>query len=535
MIASPERPHGATTRRAARTTAIALCASCVLALTACADLPREVARTPSSALADGAGTPLAQVVDASMPAGTQGQSGFRILPTGDFAFDARLALAARAMKTLDAQYYQLHSDAVGHRFLRALRDAAARGVRVRLLIDDFYTTGQDPLFAEFAAHPNVQLRLFNPLPSRAGSSARRVMASLHEFGRVNHRMHNKLFVADNSLAVTGGRNIGDEYFMSGAQANFVDMDVLAAGPIVRELSAAFDRYWNSEHTYPFESIATPAGDAEAARASFEQRLRIADGDWKVGPRDMFDRASVGHELADGKLSLTPASARLLVDTPDKVKGLATPGNAGTAMFDAVTLMRHARSEVVMASPYFIPGERGVELMRDAVAHGVRMSVLTNAADATDEPLVHFAYARYRQQMLQAGVSIYELGGSLVAQSRDLGIFHSSQGRLHAKVSVIDRQWVTIGSLNLDQRSARANTESTLAIDSATVAQEVLSLVERSGHVAGSYKLRLDEDGRIEWVSRQGDADVVTRDEPGATALSRLWLWLLSRFVSDDLL
>jgi len=205
------------------------------------------------------------------------------------------------------------------------------------------------------------------------------------------------------------------------------------------------------------------------------------------------------------------------------------------MFDAVTLMRHARSEVVMASPYFIPGERGVELMRDAVAHGVRMSVLTNAADATDEPLVHFAYARYRQQMLQAGVSIYELGGSLVAQSRDLGIFHSSQGRLHAKVSVIDRQWVTIGSLNLDQRSARANTESTLAIDSATVAQEVLSLVERSGHVAGSYKLRLDEDGRIEWVSRQGDADVVTRDEPGATALSRLWLWLLSRFVSDDLL
>jgi putative cardiolipin synthase len=250
---------------------------------------------------------------------------------------------------------------------------------------------------------------------------------------------------------------------------------------------------------------------------------------------MFDRASVGDELAAGRLSLAPASARLLVDVPDKVKGLTTPTNAGTAMADAVTLMRHACSEVVMASPYFIPGERGVELMREAIAQGVHMSVLTNAADATDEPLVHFAYARYRQQMLQAGVSIFELGGKLVAQSRDLGIFRSSQGRLHAKVSVIDRRWVTIGSLNLDLRSARANTEQTLAIESPTLAHEVLSLVDRSGHVAGSYKLRLDEDGRIEWVSREGDAEVVTRDEPGATPLSRLWLWLLSRFVSEDLL
>ena len=534
MIASLGLRHGAMSRGGLRAAAFALCAAWVLALMSCANLPREVARTPSSALADGAGTPLAQIVDGSMPAGTQGQSGFRILPTGDFAFDARLALAARAVKTIDAQYYQVHSDAVGHRFLRALRDAAARGVRVRLLIDDFYTTGQDPLLAEFAAHPNVQLRLFNPLPSRAGSSARRMLASLHEFGRVNHRMHNKLFVADNTLAVAGGRNIGDEYFMSGAQANFIDMDTLAAGPIVRELSAAFDRYWNSDYTYPFESIATPAGDAVAAQASFAQRLRIVDGDWPVAPHDMYGRISVGHELTAGRLSLAPASARVLVDVPDKVKGLTTQTNAGTAMADAVALMRHARFEVVMASPYFIPGERGVELMRDAVAQGVRMSVLTNAADATDEPLVHFAYARYRQQMLQAGVSVYELGGKLVAQSRP-DIFRSSQGRLHAKVSVIDRRWVTIGSLNLDLRSARANTEQTLAIESPTLAQEVLSLVERSGHLAGSYKLRLDEDGRIEWVSRQGDADVVTRDEPGATPLSRLWLWLLSRFVSEDLL
>ena len=190
----------------------------------------------------------------------------------------------------------------------------------------------------------------------------------------------------------------------------------------------------------------------------------------------------------------------------------------------------------MASPYFIPGERGVDLMREAIGHGVRMSVLTNAADATDEPMVHFAYARYRHAMLRAGVQIYELGGHLVAQSSDLGTFRSSAGRLHAKVAVIDRRHVIIGSMNLDPRSARANTEVSVAIDSPALAGEILGLVERSGHLAGSYTLRLAADGdHIEWVSRSGEREVVTRDEPGATPLSRMWLWVLSNFVGEELL
>jgi putative cardiolipin synthase len=202
----------------------------------------------------------------------------------------------------------------------------------------------------------------------------------------------------------------------------------------------------------------------------------------------------------------------------------------------IALMRGARSEVMVASPYFIPGERGVELMREGIANGVSMRVLTNAADATDEPLVHFAYARYRFDMLRAGVSIHELGGTLVTQSRDLGIFRSSSGRLHAKVATIDRRWLIVGSMNIDSRSARANTEVSLAIDSPTLAGEILGLVERTGHVAGSYKLRLAQDGEhIEWVSRNDESEVVTRDEPGATVLSRLWLWLVSNFISEDLL
>jgi len=305
---------------------------------------------------------------------------------------------------------------------------------------------------------------------------------------------------------------------------------------VQQLSNAFDAYWNSDHSYPLDSIAGRHVDAAAARERFEQRLKDATGEWVVLPRDMFGRPSVGQQLQAGRIDLHHAPASVLVDPPDKVSYKRGQSSEGTAFFDAINMMRSARSEVLMASPYFIPGERGVELLREGVAHGVRMSVLTNAADATDEPLVHFAYARYRHAMLRAGVQIYELGGQLVAQSNDLGIFRSSSGRLHAKVAVIDRRWVLVGSMNLDARSARANTEVSVSIDSVALAGEVSSLVQRSGHLAGAYKLRLAEDGdHIEWVSRAGDQEVVTRDEPGATPLSRLWLWMLSNFVSEDLL
>jgi len=513
-------------------------AACVmlLALQGCASLPESVERSATFAFTDTTDAPLARVAAASMPEAQRSLSGFRILPTGDFSLDARIALARRATRSIDAQYYQVHNDAVGHRFLRELRDAAARGVRVRLLLDDFYTTGQDALFVDFAAHDNVEVRLFNPLPSRADSPTGRVLASLHEFGRINHRMHNKLFVADNALAVTGGRNIGDEYFMSGTAANFIDLDVLAAGPVVRQLSDAFDAYWNSEYSFPLASIAGRAAEQAAARLRFEQRVIAPSAEWAVAPRDMFGRPSVGRQLDAGRLALHGASAQVLVDPPDKVRRTRSQSTEGSAFFDALNTIRSARAEVVMASPYFIPGARGVELMRQAVAHGVRMSVLTNAADATDEPLVHFAYARYRHDLLRAGVQVYELGGHLVTQSDELGIFRSSAGRLHAKVAVVDRRWVLVGSMNLDARSARANMELSLSIESPTLAGEILSLVERRGHVAGAYTLRLAQDGdHIEWVSRDGEREVVTRDEPGATPLSRLWLWLLSNFIGEDLL
>jgi putative cardiolipin synthase len=528
-------PRPAIGRAASRFASLGI-ALALLLLQGCASLPAGVERSASHAFTDTAATPLARIAEASTPPAQRALSGFRILPTGDHSLDARIALARRATRSIDAQYYQVHADAVGHRFLRELRDAAARGVRVRLLIDDFYTTGLDAMFVEFAAHANVEVRLFNPLPSRSVSTTRRVLASLYEFGRINHRMHNKLFVADNALAVTGGRNIGDEYFMSGEQANFIDLDVLASGAVVRQLSEAFDTYWNSEHTYPLASIVRAAADAAAARAAFEQRVAAAATEWAVEPHDVFGRPSVTRQLNAGRLDLHHAPARVLVDSPDKVRRTRGQSPEGTAFFEALALMRGARAEVVLASPYFIPGERGVELMRETLGNGVRLAVLTNAADATDEPLVHFAYAKYRHEMLRAGVQIYELGGRLSGQAQELRLLRSSVGRLHAKVAVIDRRHVMVGSMNLDARSARANTEVSVSIDSPALAGELSSLMERGGHLVGAYKLRLAEDGdHIEWVSRHGEQEIVTRDEPGATPLSRLWLWILSHFVDEELL
>jgi putative cardiolipin synthase len=529
-------PCPITGRAAWRLAAIGVLLMLGVLLQGCASLPASVERSATFAYTDTADTPLARIANASTSDAQRTLSGFRVLPTGDYSLDARIALARRATRSIDAQYYQVHDDAVGLRFLRELRDAAARGVRVRLLLDDFYTTGLDELFSAFAAHPNVEVRLFNPLPSRANSSAQRVLASLHEFGRVNHRMHNKLLVADNALAVTGGRNIGDEYFMSGAAANFIDLDVLATGTVVHHLSDAFDAYWNSEHSYPIGSIARRIADPEAARQRFAERVRVHATEWPVEPHDMFGRPSVARQLDAGRLSLHFAPARVLIDPPDKVRRSRSQSTEGTAFFDAIHQLRSAHAEVLIASPYFIPGERGVDVMREMVGHGVRLSVLTNAADATDEPMVHFAYARYRHEMLRAGVQIYELGGRLIAQSEEVRVLRSSLGRLHAKVALIDRRHVMVGSMNLDARSARSNTELSVSIESPALAGELSSLVERGGHLVGAYKLRLAPDGdHIEWVARVGEQEVVTRQEPGATLLSRLWLWMLSHFVSEDLL
>ncbi|HEX7437874.1 MAG TPA: phospholipase D family protein [Caldimonas sp.] len=509
-----------------------------LALGGCASLPAGVHRPLSEARTDVAATRLAAIAAASTPDDARELSGFRLLPVGDQAFDARIALARRADKTLDVQYYLIAHDASGLQFLRELRDAAERGVRVRVLVDDLYAAGQDALLAGLAAHANVEVRLFNPLPVRGGSFGARVVLSMHEFSRINRRMHNKLFVADNVFAVSGGRNIADEYFGRSEPANFIDMDVLSSGPVVRELSAVFDRYWNSEHAYPVQSLVGAGFDAALARRRFDEKVSEVPAAGAPAAVDSLGRSGVGAQLAGGFVEQHFASARVLADAPNKVDDDASRKARAddTVANDTLDLIGLADSEVLVASPYFVPGERGLDVMRQALARNVRVSVMTNSLSTTDEPLVHFGYARHRGELLKMGVSLYELMPTAGAKAVESTLeFHGSLGRLHAKLAVVDSRWLFIGSMNMDRRSARWNTESGLIIDSPELADEVASLLRRE-RLPGSYRLRMaGDEKRIEWVAGAGRSEVVRTSEPDAKPGQQLRLWITSRFVSEEML
>ena len=504
--------------------ALALAAATVLS--GCATLPGDVQRAPSEALTDVAATPLAQLAASSTPDDKRHLSGLRLLPNGPEALAARLALAQRAQKSLDVQYYVVSADESGRQFLRELRDAAARGVRVRLLIDDLHAGAQDELLLGLAAHDNVQVRLFNPLPVRGDAFETRLLLSLHQFARVNRRMHNKLFIADNSVAVTGGRNIADEYFMRSETANFIDMDLLSVGPVVRGLSDVFDRYWNSELAFPVEALVPLRGSREQARARFHG--------W-AGRGSALPKEGVAAELSSQTtLALRFAPVSVFADEPSKASGkLPVPA---TAMDSALLMMRSAQSEVLIVSPYFVPGEGGLRLMRAAIDSGIHISVMTNSLASTDEPLAYGGYARYRTPMLKLGVALSELSPLPSRRFEMIGDTRSSLGRLHAKVAVIDRRWLLVGSMNMDGRSSRTNTEASLVIDDVALASATLALMQQRWSDS-HYRLRITAaDDGIEWIEPDDDdGPVVHRTEPHIGWLSRLRLNVLSMFVAEEFL
>ena len=506
-------------------------------LAGCAGLPRDVQRTSSQALAPAADTQLVTVASASLrqEAGGETLSGLRLLPAGDQALEARVALVRAAQMSVDAQYYQIADDASGRQFLRELRDAGARGVRVRLLVDDLYAGGEDALLAGLAAQPGVQVRLFNPLPVRDGSVAKRALLSLHDFARVNRRMHNKLLVADNAFAISGGRNIADAYFERSEPANFIDMDVLSAGPVVAQMSAVFDTYWNSEQAYPVESLASRDAQGEPARLSFDARVEKQGSAPAATRRDDLGQPSVGAQLRRGRIELTMAAVQVLADEPRKAALEDASLEDGPVMQANLALLASARSEVFVASPYFVPGQRGMQTLREVTDSQVRVSLMTNSLATTDEPLVHFGYARYRQALLDMGVSLYELmPRPALPEALAAG---ASLGRLHAKLAVVDRRWLSIGSMNMDRRSAHSNTEMALVIDSPVLAGQVYELLHAE-KLPRSYRVRSgdgDEAGRLQWVSQEGDKEVVFANEPNLKWGRRLRLSMLSMLVNEELL
>jgi putative cardiolipin synthase len=502
----------------------------ILSVVACVVLPPEPDRPVSHALADERTTTLGRTAEASLH--SPELSGFRLLPVAEGAYLTRLSLAALAERTLDVQYYILQADDTGKLLMRALRDAAARGVRVRLLVDDLYTAGNDELLLALAAYPNVEVRLFNPFPAGRASVLQRFVASAADFSRVNHRMHNKMLVADNAFGLAGGRNIADEYFMRASLQNYVDLDVLAAGPVVRQMSIIFDRYWNSEFAWPVAAIVKTSATAETLRAQFDQQTRDLKAPTKSSglPAFLNRYIDVADELAAPRISMIEAPARIFADSPEKVRGANEVSIDGTVRQYLEKAMDSATKEISGSSPYYVTGEEGVKRVAMLKARGVTIHLHTNSLASTDEPMVHIGYVRYRAALLRAGMDLYELSPDLLQRSTRMGFSGASRGRLHAKVCMIDRRLVFLGSLNMDNRSERKNTELGLWIDSPALAEEILAMFDTTS----SYRLRLAANGEdVEWIWHDKGREVVLTDEPEAGWLLRLQVWLLSPFGIDE--
>jgi putative cardiolipin synthase len=507
-----------------------------LVLAGCAGLPPRAPEPPTLSIATSPGTTLGRAAADLSAAQQDGLSSIRPLVEASFALDARFELMRRAQASLDVQTYQLGNDKTGRLLLRELRDAARRGVRVRLLLDDFYTAGMDRLLLGLAAEPNAEVRLFNPFVNARDHSATRWIEFFADFRRLNHRMHNKLFVADGAMAIAGGRNLADEYFLRSEGANFIDFELIMAGPVVPEAARIFDTYWNSDVVYPLQRIAGATDSPEVLKAAFEAATSPIHAPplSPLAGTDLLGDAPLGAQLADiGRVKWMRAEAHAAADSPNKALGtLASPGESLAARFHEMTAS--ARSDVVVISPYFIPGEDGMARIREGRARGVRMSVITNSLADSDEPLVNINYNRYRVDMLKLGVNLYEVSTQQLKRNRQFRtLLKKARGRLHAKLALVDREWVLLGSMNLDPRSARLNTEFGVRVRSFELSQALLYAYQLDD-IEGVYRVVLMPDGKnVQWIGT-GDVDNEVLDsEPDSSLLTRLQLLLFSWFVPTD--
>lgn len=443
-------------------------------------------------------------------------SGFTLVQTGTDALAARLAMIDQAQSSLDLQYYIYRGDVTGGLVAERLLAAADRGVRVRLLLDDIGSGLRDFDVATLDHHPDIQVKLFNPLTLRGRFS--RYLSKVGEFGRINYRMHNKLLIVDSQMFITGGRNIGDEYF-SLSPMDFQDIDIIGMGHITRAVARSFDDYWNANESVPVASMIRKAGPKTEQRLRSQlqaHRFRHDGQPYLQAVQDSpFTRA-----LRDDRIVWHWGEAQWLSDPPTK----ADPGHATNQdPILARKLMRHVRAseqELLLMSAYFIPGSRGEVFLIDMVEHGVDVRVLTNSLATTDVLAVHSAYASYRQPLLKGGVRLWELRQQAGEQPHASAILGESQASLHAKAFVFDREKLFVGSVNLDPRSIVLNTEAGVMVQQPALAQELVTLFEHWTADDLAYELVLDDRGQLRW---QSGAETLT-SEPHASRWRRSAAW-----------
>lgn len=544
----------------------------------CATLPPNTQRVASTALVQPEQTALGRLMEERRAQDhARSDSGFHLLEGADEALEARLALIDEAQRTLDLQYYAIHADASTEVLLQHVREAARRGVRVRVLLDDFNSVGEDAQVLRLAFEPNVQMRLFNPLPGSRQNMMGRVMNAMRDLRQLQKRMHNKQFIADNTWGIIGGRNLGDTYFGSGTKQNYIDLDVLAAGRVVHDMSASFDHYWNDELAYPVQTLLDPQDldrlrKPQAAAAARPEQSPQSPQSPQVPPApslpvtvsptvlpSVTPTAVINAEkppLDLRTIALTWAPSVLLADKPGKVGPDDDEANAGDTVVDGLlALMRGAQSDILIVSPYFVPGPRMMAVYQELRRRGVRIRVLTNSMASNDAPAAQAGYARYRKALLDLGIELYEMraapdtaaellgssssqpaaerGGDFLGSGPGGSKSGASRASLHLKAIVIDQHLSVIGSMNLDLRSELKNSEVGLLVRSHKLAQQLTGEVEKT---LGSAAYRLErQGGHFVWRAPPGAAFHDETTEPGASVRTRLMVRLLGPFAPDEML
>ena len=467
-------------------------------------------RTTSFAIAPAQNSALRQVLTPGTAA-HPGLSGFHLITQGNDALMIRLGMIQAAEHSLDIQYYSFQDDVSGKLLLEALLRAADRGVRVRILVDDLTLKKSDENWSLLNAHPGIELRLFNPFATFEQSYISRIGNLFTSGMHFTKRMHNKAFIADNQLAIIGGRNLGDAYFDNNQDFNFRDVDILAVGPITPQVSSDFDRFWNGDEAYPF-AVLQPDKTDEAAMARFRETLK---SNWTdtVEKGALAALPPVAAQLQSGTLPLIWAHAELAADTPAKVdqsKDIAVSKPADKLE----QLAANARQEFLIVSPYFVPGDPGVQWLHEMIRRGVHVRVLTNSLASTDVVAVHAGYRRYRQQVIADGADLYEMEPIPGKHPKSGRFASASRVSLHTKIFIIDRSDVLIGTMNLDPRSIQLNTEAALVIHSPELASQLVGLFTRATAPTSSYHVTLDG-SRLQWNAQENGEDVHYDSEPKA--------------------
>lgn len=502
----------------------------------CASLPpgSDYPKTVTVALTEPGATSIGkQFASAAHEQGTK--AAYRIISVGVDGFLMRMEMIKSAERTLDLQYYIFHGDESGRLLTDALIRAAERGVRVRLLLDDGETVPGDEQIFAIAARANVEVRIFNPFVYRGHNQLIRATEYLFNHSRLDYRMHNKLLVADNSIALVGGRNIGDQYFQIDPESQFADDDVFVGGPIVHDLSGTFDEYWNS-------ALAIPAQALHGINTHQKHHKAYADKVDKAG-FDYRSKLDSGEPLAGimaGRLPLIWAYAQVVCDSPEKKRAADAPGVASLMYAPVAHAVAQAHSELLIVSPYVVPSKDELRLLEDRREHKVRIRILTNSLESAPELSAHSGYMHYRTELLNDGVELYEVRSRL-GNSRGSGqstkLSRYGNYALHAKLYVLDRQRLYIGSMNLDQRSRRINTEVGLIIDSAELSQETAKRFEAMALPQNSYTVTLpsglDKPPHLVWRTVENGAAVEYKKEPARNPWQRVEVKVLSLLPLDS--